>query len=334
MFPKVDVVQWGILGVGDVAEYKSGPPLYQIPNSRLMAVMRRTESKARAFAEKHGVPRYYSSVSALLDDPDINAVYIATPPHIHPQNAIQVAEAGKHILLEKPMALSVAACQEIIDACKKHNVQLMIAYYRRFFPMVQKIKSLLEVGAIGRPIRARALHTGYFKPHPDGERTWVTDLQIGGGGFMMDAGIHRFDLFAHFFGKAIDVVAYADTVHFDFAVDDSSTVIVRFENGVHATTEFNWNVGLALDEFEICGTAGRIYTRHLGKDKLVLETAEGIKQFSLPPPKYVHHNLIQHFVESLLTGRPNQLPGEEGMKASAICLAAYQSSLERSVVAM
>ncbi len=149
---------------------------------------------------------------------------------------------------------------------------------------------------------------------------------------MMDAGIHRFDLFAYFFGKPIDVVAYADTVHFDFDVDDSSTVIIRFENGVHATTEFNWNVGLALDEFEICGTAGRIYARHLGKDELILETAEGARHFSVAPPEFVHHNLIAHYVEAIRAGLPNALPGEEGMIASAICLAAYQASNERRVV--
>ena len=151
---------------------------------------------------------------------------------------------------------------------------------------------------------------------------------------MMDAGIHRFDLFAYFFGKAVDVSAYADTVHFEFDVDDSSTVVIRFENGVHATAEFNWNVGLALDEFEICGTAGRIYTRHLGKDELILESSDGIKKFSVPPPMYVHQYLVEHFVESLQAGHPNALPGEEGMKASQICLAAYEASRCRQTVAL
>ena len=332
MYQKVDVVKWGILGVGDVAEFKSGPPLYQIPNSELVAVMRRTKAKAKDFADRHGVPRYYDNIDALLADSDINAVYIATPPHFHPEHAVKVAASGKHVLLEKPMALSVAACETIIDACKANNVQLMIAYYRRFFPMVKKIKELLDDNVIGRPIRARALHTGYYKPHASGERAWITDPSIGGGGFMMDAGIHRFDLFAYFFGKAVDVSAYADTVHFDFNVDDSSTVIVRFETGLHATAEFNWNVGLPLDEFEICGTDGRIYTRELGKSELIIETTSGIEHFKLPPPSFVHYNLIAHFVESLRSGVQNTLPGEEGIKASSICLAAYESSKSRQVV--
>lgn len=328
----MDSVKWGIIGAGDVAEYKSGPPLYQVPYSSLVAVMRRSESKVKAFAMRHNVPRWYTDVDALLADDEVNAVYIATPPHIHLAMTEKAAAAGKHILLEKPMALTVADCERIIEVCRVHGVQLIVAYYRRFFPMVKKIKSLLDSGAIGRPIRARALHTGYYEPHPGGEREWITDPGIGGGGFMMDAGIHRFDLFAHFFGKARDVTAYADTVHFDFSVDDSSTVIIRFEDGVHATAEFNWNVGLALDELEICGTQGRLFTRHLGKDKLVLETRSGVERFSLPPPAYVHYNLVSHFVSALISGEQNALPGEEGIKATQICLAAYTSSEQRKVI--
>ncbi len=334
MYTKLDVVKWGIIGAGDVAEYKSGPPLYQVPNSRLVAVMRRSEDKIKDFARRHGVERYYTNVDDLLADPEVNAVYIATPPHVHPELSIRAAEAGKHILLEKPMALSVEACEQINTACRKHNVQLIIAYYRRFFPLVQQMKTLLDRGAIGRPVRARALHTGFYSPKEDGERAWVTDSSIGGGGFMMDAGIHRFDLFAHFFGQATDVSAFADTVHFDFEVDDSSSVIIRFENGVHASAEFNWNAGLALDEFEILGTEGRIFTQHLGKAELVLESASGREYFKLPPPAFVHHNLIAHFVDALRSGEQNQLPGEEGMKASEICLAAYLSSEERRIVSL
>lgn len=334
MSAKIETVKWGIIGAGDVAEFKCGPPLYQVAHSELVAVMRRDEAKAKDFAQRHGVQRYYTSAEELLADPEVNAVYIATPPHVHLPLAKQAAEAGKHILLEKPMALSVAECEQITAACKENNVQLIIAYYRRYFPMVRMMKKLLDSGAIGRPVRARALHTGYYKPPVDGERSWLTDPAVSGGGFMMDAGIHRFDLFAHFFGKAIDVSAFSDTVHFDFEVDDSSTVIIRFENGVHATAEFNWNVGVALDEFEISGTKGRLYTRHLGKSELVLESDAGREYFKLPPPAFVHNNLVEHFVHALRSGEPNSLPGEEGMKASAICLAAYESSRERKTISM
>ncbi len=334
MKEQIDTVKWGIIGTGDVAEHKGGPPLYQVPNSELVAVMSRREDKVKNFARRHWVDRWYTDVDALLADEEINAVYIATPPNVHLEHAARAAAAGKHILLEKPMALTVHECHAINAICHKHNVQLIIAYYRRFFPVVQKMKALLDAGAIGRPMRARALHTGYYQPREDGERAWLTSEAVGGGGFMMDAGIHRLDLFAHFFGKAVDVTAYADTVLFDFEVDDSSTVIIRFENGLHATAEFNWNVGLPLDEFEISGTEGRIYTRNLGKGELILESKAGIELFHLPAPAFVHHYLIAHFVEALRSGKPNALPGEEGMKASEICLAAYESSKLRQTISL
>jgi predicted dehydrogenase len=296
--------------------------------------MSRDEARVNSYAERHGVNKTYTDAQALIDDPNVNAVYIATPPHIHRDLVERAARAGKHILLEKPMAPTVKDCEAINAACRKHGVQLIVAYYRRFFPVVQKMKELVDAGAIGRPIRARALHTGYFVPRADGERAWLTDLSTAGGGFMMDAGIHRLDLFAHLMGPARDVAAYADTVHFDFerGIDDSSTVIIRFENGAHATAEFNWNVGIALDELEIAGTRGRLVSRNLGKGELQLVNENEIEHFHLPPPAFTHQNLVNHFVHCLRSGEPNALPGEEGMQATRLCLSAYESSAARKVV--
>ena len=328
----IDTVRWGIIGTGDVAEFKGGPPLYRVPNSRLTAVMSRSEAKVKSFAGRHGVDRWYTDATALIEDDEVDAVYIATPPHVHRALAEQAAAAGKHILLEKPMAPTVADCIAINEAVKKNGVQLIVAYYRRFFPVVQKIKALLVEGAIGRPVRARAFHAGYYAPREDGERAWLTDPATAGGGFMMDAGIHRLDLFAHLFGAAKDVTAYADTVHFDFEVDDSSTVIIRFENGVHATAEFNWNIGSPVDEFEVSGTEGRLISRDLGAGELALINSEGAQSFLLPPPEFTHTNLVEHFVECLRSGTTNDLPGEQGMLASEICLAAYASSEQRKTL--
>ncbi len=336
MSKSLDEIRWGIIGTGDVAEYKGGPPLYMANNSRLVAVMSRNPEKVAGFAKKHGVQKTYTDAQALIDDPEVDAVYIATPPDVHRDLAERAASAGKHILLEKPMALSVKDCEAINAACRTHNVQLIVAYYRRFFPVVQKMKALLDEGAIGRPIRARALHTGYFKPREDGERSWLTNLDRAGGGFMMDAGIHRLDLFAHLLGPAKEVSAFTDTVHFDFdaGIDDSSTVIIRFENGAHATAAFNWNVGVALDEFEICGTKGRLVSRDLGKGALQLDNIQGTELFHLPPPAFTHQNLVEHFVHCLMHGQANTLPGEEGMLATQLCLAAYASSRKEGHVAL
>ena len=327
-----DQINWGIIGTGDVAEHKGGPPLYNVPNSHLVAVMSRQQSKVRSFAERHGVSRIYTDAQALIDDPEVNAVYIATPPHVHRDLSERAAAAGKHVLLEKPMAPTVADCNAIVDACKKHDVQLIVAFYRRFFPVVRKMKELLDGGAIGRPIRARAFHAWQYSPEAIEGRGWLTNPDVAGGGFMMDSGIHRLDLFAYFFGPAQDVSAYTDTVHIDIPVDDTSTVIIRFENGVHATAEFNWNLAIGMDEFEISGTEGRLFSRNLGAGELTLVNKAGSQSFILPPPEYTHLNLVDHFVQCLRAGTPNELPGEEGMRASQLCLAAYEASRGRAFV--
>ena len=329
----LDEVRWGIIGSGDVAEYKGGPALYHVDGSKLIAVMSRREEKAKNFAERHGAARHYTSAEALLEDDEVNAVYVATPPDVHAEHVAMAAERGKHVLCEKPMAQTVAECEAMIDVCRAHGVQLMIAYYRRFFPVVVKMKALLDEHRIGELVRARAELAGFYTPRADGERAWLTDAGRAGGGFMTDAGTHRLDLLAHFLGEVQEVSAFTDTQTFDFDVDDASSVIMRFEGGVHATAAFNWNIGSPIDEFELCGTGGRVLSRNLGRGDLeVLVEGETTETFELPAPAITHLGLVEHFVACLQSGTPNALPGEAGMQATRMTEAAYRSSREGRVV--
>ncbi len=327
-------VRWGIIGCGDVAEHKGAPALYNVEGSRLVAVMSRRADRAESFARRHKAARYYTSVEDLLADDEINAVYIATPPNVHAAITAQAAKAGKHVLCEKPMAMTVGECEGMVQVCRDHGVQLMIAYYRRFFPVVMKMKELLDGGAIGKPVRIRAEVGDYFRPRSDGERAWLVDPSTAGGGFLTDVATHRLDLMVHFLGKPREAAAFVDTQHFDFGVDDASSLIVRFDNRVHATGAFNWNVGVAVDEFEICGTEGRIVSRNLGRGDLELITGRGTETFSLPAPSIAHLGLAAHFVECIRTGARNALPGEEGMEATRMTEAAYRSSQEGVMVSL
>lgn len=322
----MEEVRWGIIGSGDVAEKKGGPALYNVEGSRLVAVMSRREEKARDFASRHGADRHYSRVEDLLDDEEVNAVYVATPPSSHMEIAAMAARAGKHVLLEKPMAMTTEECERIIEACRENGVSLMVAYYRRFFPVVEHMKRLVEDGAIGDVVRARAQTASLYAPRDDGERSWLTDSGVAGGGFLTDVGTHRLDLLAHILGTPREVAAFVDTQTLDAMVDDSSSLVMRFENGVHATAEFNWNVGVPVDEFEVCGTDGRILCRGLDAGELDLISADGKQSFLLPPSSITHLALVEHYVQCLLADRPNQLPGEEGMIATSITEAAYLSS--------
>ena len=333
-------IRWGIIGTGDVAEYKGGPPLYHLPHSELVAVMSRNEARVRGFADRHGVDKWYVDVDAMLEEANLDAVYVATPPNVHLEMTEKAADRGIHVLLEKPMAHTVAECEAINKVVEKKNIQLIVAYYRRFFPVVVQMKAWLDEGAIGRPIRARAMHTGFYDEEAFRDRAWLIDPAIAGGGFMTDAGIHRLDLFSHLFGEVKDVTAYTDIVHFDFkatpegVIDDSSTVICRFDQGVHATAEFNWNVSIPVDEFDISGTHGRILSRNLGKGEVELIAGDRHEKKVLPPPEFTHLGLVHHFNECIRTNVTNQLSGDAGMQATRITNAAYTSSRERRTVGL
>lgn len=330
----MDEVCWGLIGCGDVAEYKGGPALYTVDHSRLVAVMSRNAPRAEDFARRHQVPRFYTKVDDLLADNEVDAVYIATPPHVHAELTIQAAQAGKHVLCEKPMAMTVAEGRHMIEVCRDHGVQLMIAYYRRFFPAIRKMKELVGAGDIGHLVRAHAAWADYYTPRADGQRAWLIEPEIAGGGFLTDVATHHLDLLTFFLGQIQEVSAFVDTQHFDFAVDDASVLTMRFENGTHATGAFNWNVGASIHAFEVCGTKGRLVARNLSANAGTLDVFIGDEHrpYELPAPAITHLGLVEHVVECLRTDRPNALSGEEGLQATRITEAAYQSARDGEVV--
>ena len=325
-------VKWGIIGCGDVAEHKGGPALYQAKGSELVAVMRRDIKKAKEFAQRHGVKRYYGSVEKLLKDKEVNAVYIATPVYLHSEQTIEVAHAGKHILCEKPMAMNILQCQRMIQKCKEKNVKLMIAYYRRFYPHIRKMKDLIGAKTIGKPVLARTSFSSYYNPTVSGH--WRIDPLLAGGGVMMDMGSHRIDLLIYLLGEVEKVSAFVETIHSHYSVEDSTVMILKFKSGAHGVANFNWNVRKGVDELEIYGTNGRISVKPLDSGNLEVHTEEGVKNFILPPLKPTHLGVVKDFVESLQSGRKMICSGEEGMKTNQVIQAAYESSRKGKLITL
>ena len=320
------LLRWGILGCGDVAEHKGGPPLYTVEDSELIGVMRRDREKAEAFAARHGAKRAYHTVDALLADPEINAIYVATQPYLHCEHTIAAARAGKHVLCEKPMALNVDECQQMIDACHEHNVTLMIAYYRPFYPNVVKMKEVIAEGAIGDVVLARINHTAFYDPSRHEWGAWRTDSKMSGGGVLMDLGSHRIDLLMHLLGDVKSAAGYAETVQFPHPVDDSAVFTLRFESGPHAVANINWSVGVSVDELEIYGTKGSLRCSPLNSGNLVLHTGGEETPMNQPPLAYTHIGLVEDFVNHLKTGAPISCSGEVGLKTNAIIAEIYNAS--------
>ena len=189
-------IRWGIIGCGAVTEVKSGPGLQKAERSRLVAVMRRNASLAEDYARRHGVPRWYSDARDLLADPEVDAVYVATPPSTHREYARLAAAAGKPVYVEKPMARTHAECLEMIAACREAGVALYVAYYRRAQPRFLKVRDLLAAGAIGAP---RSVTVTLHQPPPapvarPEDLPWRVRPEISGGGLFVDLGSHTLDL--------------------------------------------------------------------------------------------------------------------------------------------
>src|SRR5215203_4739288 len=142
-------INWGIIGCGDVTEVKSGPAFNKVPQSKLVAVMRRNAEKAKDYARRHGVEKWYSDATSLINDPNVNAIYIATPPLNHEEYTIEALKAGKPVYVEKPMAIDAVAAGRMSTIAKQTGIKLCVAHYRRQQPLFLKIKSLLEEKAIG-----------------------------------------------------------------------------------------------------------------------------------------------------------------------------------------
>lgn len=318
-------IRWGLIGTGDVTERKSGPALYQVPRSELIAVTNRTLARAESWATRHGAPRVYASVEELLADQNINAVYIATPPDSHARYTVQAANAGKHVLCEKPMAPTPRDCKQMVKACRDNRVSLAIAYYRRYFPVVQKMKRLLDGGTIGKPLRISATTISQFRA--DQAEPWRLKADIGGGGFLMDVGTHRFDLFAYFFGAAKRVRGITGTQSLPTKVEDAASAALEFTGGVQGTAAFHWNCPIHRDTLEIVGTEGILSTDDLSSSgRLTLETPAGKEFWQLPASAPVHFNLVEKYVSHMLDGQPNPCSGESGMLATEMVAGVYEDA--------
>lgn len=317
-------IKWGLIGCGDVAERKGGPALYSVEQSQLWAVASRQLAKAEDFAQRHGAERAYDSVEALLADSAVDAIYVATPVFLHASLTIMAANAGKHVLCEKPMAMNPRECQQMIDACRRNNVSLQIAYYRPTYPNIQEMKRLLESGVIGEPILAEIRNHSTFRPIPG--KNWKTDLPYSGGGVLMDIGSHRLDLLRYLFGDIQRISGQATARIEGISVDSTCTFQAAFTTGVQATGSICWGMPAPADSLVIHGEKGILTAPNLNDGKLILETGQRQKTFQLPQLQYTHNGLVKNFVDHLLNGSALVCPGAEGLKTNQYMADIYQQS--------
>ena len=312
-------INWGIIGCGDVTEIKSGPAFNKVKNSSLVAVMRRDAAKAKDYAQRHNVPKWYADADSLINDPDVNAIYIATPPSSHEQYTIVALNAGKLVYVEKPMAVNAAAAENMMNVAKEKNMKLVVAHYRREQPMFKKIKQLLAEKIIG-DIRFARLE--FYKRSLTKEEllipktAWRVDNAIAGGGLFHDLAPHQLDLMYYFFGEADKVNGIALNQQKLYNADDIVTGNILFKSGVMFTGLWCFTVdeNEEKDVCEIIGSKGKISFSVFGEPKIMM-TVEGKKEnFLFEPLQHVQQPMIEKVVEYFLDEGPNPCSAEEGVK--------------------
>ncbi len=320
------VVRWGIIGCGDVARKRVASAIQTTDNSQLLAACRRDPEACHAFCDTFDIERRYTSDAELIADADIDAVYIATPVNLHLPQTLAAAAAGKHVLCEKPMAMSVAECEQMIAACHAADVRLGIAYYRRFYPVVDRIAEVMQSGELGRVLAIRAITSTEcnFAPGEDGH--WRVVADAGGGGALMDVGSHRLNLFLHLGGPISSVKAHCGTVAASYEAEDCASLTMAFASGMQGMLECYFGTAIDYDEFAVIGTAGHAHTNSLNDGELTIRVGQQQRVETWAPAANFNAPLIADFVAAIEQHQPPRVSGEEGLETNAVIQAAYHDA--------
>jgi predicted dehydrogenase len=312
-------INWGIIGCGDVTEIKSGPAFNKVKNSSLVAVMRRDAAKAKGYAQRHGIAKWYSTATDIINDADVNAIYIATPPSSHEEYTIAALNAGKPVYVEKPMTINTAAAKRMMNVANEKKVKLVVAHYRREQPMFKKIKQLLAEKIIGD---TRFANLEFYKRSLTKEEllipknAWRVDAEIAGGGLFYDLAPHQLDLMYYFFGEAEKVNGIAMNQEKLYNADDIVAGNILFKSGIvfDGLWCFNVDENEEKDLCEIVGSKGKISFAVFGEPK-IMTTVEGKKEnFLFDTLQHVQQPMIEKVVDYFLDKGANPCSADEGVK--------------------
>ena len=344
-------IGWGVIGASGIANRRTIPEgIIPAKDAMLVAVMGTSEERTKAVAEKYNV-RWYLNEQELLDDKGVQAVYVATPTYLHVQQTIRALRAGKHVLCEKPMAMSLSEAEQMIAEAEKYNRKLAIGYMMRFHAWHQKLKQMIDAGELGTLVMGRAQLTCWY---PRIEGAWRQDPALGGGGALTDMGSHCIDLLEMLFGRTLEITAFVDTIVQDYPVEDSSVMLLRCENGAMGIVDAHFNVPdeASVNMLEIYGSKGRVEGRgtigqaSIGKITAVLQTddktydatqqREGTTEKIIEPEKVVniYQAEIEDFCEAISLDRQPCVSGEDGLWNLKVLMAAYESAKRGKAIKM
>jgi len=320
----VKSINFGIIGCGDVTEKKSGPAFKKINGCRLVSVMRRDPEKLLDYARRHGVEKHSTNYMDLLTDSEINAIYIATPPGMHCYYTLEAARHKKDVYVEKPMAISVQECREMMQACQEHGVRLFVAYYRRGQEKFRRIKALLEEGTIGKVL---SFQYTYACPPPavNPARTWLLDKKQAGGGLLYDIGSHMVDTLRFLLGDVEAASGLSANVGGSHDVNDVTSAYLRFKSGIQGTLQMSFHAAENLDEAVVFGSQGSLRFSIMDMLPITLKR-DGIDELiAFEPLMHVQMPYIEHVIHVLQGFQSDDTTGANGLITQQI-LEAFETS--------
>lgn len=296
-------IRWGFIGCGEVTEKKSGPAFGKVEGSKVVAVMSRSHDKASSYAQRHHISRWYTDAQQLIEDPEVNAVYIATPPSSHATYAIMAMKSGKPVYVEKPLASSYIDCQRINRVCEQTGVPCFIAYYRRYLPYFQKVKQLVLEGAVGRVVNVQIR---FAVPPRDLDYNstnlpWRVQRDIAGGGYFYDLAPHQIDLLQDIFGPIVYAKGYSTNRGGLYQTEDSVSASFQFHDGLPGSGSwcFVCDESARTDRIEIIGDKGQICFSVFTYEPIALHNSQGRREIHIDNPAHVQMPLIENVVRHL-----------------------------------
>ena len=312
------MVHWGFIGCGAVTELKSGPAFSKVKGSDVVAVMRRDGEKARDYAQRHNIGKWYDDAGELINDPKVNAVYIATPPGSHASYAIAAMKAGKPVYVEKPMAASREEAETMNRVSEETGVPLFVAYYRRTLPYFQRVKQLIDEGTLGdlSTVQIRFAIPPYKNDLERENLPWRVKRELAGAGYFYDLASHQLDLLDYLFGEITGVHGFAANVGGLYEVEDTLTAAFRFQSGVLGSGSWSFVAppDNRTDMIDFVGTKGKLTCSTFMFSPIVLETTGGRQEYREENPENIQFYLIESIVDYLNGEGP--MPMSTGLSAA------------------
>lgn len=320
------VLRWGIIGCGDIARRRVAPALKALADCRIAAVARRDPEHLEGCRQELHAECGFADWRKLVRDDSIDAVYIATPVHRHCEQVLEALDGGKHVLCEKPLGINADECRTMLAASRQSTGRLGVAYYRHFYPVVRRVKEILESGEIGKPIMAKAEACETFRPPVDHPRRWIVEKRRAGGGCLMDFGCHRIEVMLDLLGEAVAAGGVGGNVYGDHDVEDTATVAIQFENGANGVVSVTRGGTIERDTLCVQGTGGALRVDNLNGGWLTVGAGNGTRQETLPCHANPHLPMIEAFCRAIAEGRPPAVGAATGWRVQRIIDAVYAAS--------